>query len=1102
MRTPHIDKRSLEDVLQQLRERIPFYTPEWRAEEGEAATAVMRIFAHMYMGILHRLNRSPDKHFIAFLNMLGVKLIPARQAKAPITIHLSAGSAEPVLVPAGTQVAAPAEDGGQPIVFETEQSILAVPAQITDIFTVDPFADAVYQAPESFGSGRQPIPYGGTLLGATPAGSNRLLLPDTNGLNKGDLLLIEDAAFSEFAEIADVQTDTVLTLNPLEAHGAGTGVRREVTYELFNGCNKQEHVLFIGDPVLFDVTNDVVFELSISGNPAFESKRSELLRRINWHYWADTEQWIPLEAETADGIRLRKKDRSGFREHSINGMLSRWIRGTIPQAAALDFQDVRIHSISVHAASNVTSPDRGFANDVPLDITGMEGLYPFGRTPRLYDSFYLASRQVFSKKGATAYLSFNLTHHNPDGLPPEAVNAELSWEYWNGGGWLKLSGTFDNLHPGERKVELQFAVPSDMTETAVLGQKGYWIRARLIGGGFGHQEWDSESSVLKNRYILPILKEPALSFGSEPAAASPVKVLSLNNLAYRDLTPLLRVNQPVALFEPLADKHRSLYLGFDKSPVKGPISLYFSLLEQEYSEDNRPSLMWEYYGVRNGTGGWAKLDIQDETRHLTQSGCLVFVGPGDLAETELFGKRSFWIRAVNTDDKYQPSARKTSEAAIRMLPGGRQQGEDTCRCAPSSCTHRIDLFESAGGHADGIVRAPKVKGIYMNTTMAVQSESVKDEVPGSGHGSPSQAFTLARMPVYEESVFVNELGALSESERQELKNGGSYEVREEKDGDGMTTAFWVKWLPVELLMHSGPTDRHYEIDRTSGTVLFGDGKHGAMLPAGADNIRVSYRTGGGVKGNVGAGAVSMLRTSIAFVDRISNPEPATGGFDTERTEQAIERGPYRIRHRNRAVTAQDYEQLALEAAQGIARIKCLPNMNDAGLPESGWVTVVIVPHSGEPQPVPSARLRHQVESFLRQRASNLLSAPRHIKVIGPAYAEISVTADIVAESFESVPTVEKEAVRRLKAYLHPLTGGPDGKGWEFGSLPCLSEFYRILETVPHADHIERLRMTIRDPRSGKSVEVTPDRETGVNPLPHILLYSGEHHLVVNTAIVT
>ena len=120
-----------------------------------------------------------------------------------------------------------------------------------------------------------------------------------------------------------------------------------------------------------------------------------------------------------------------------------------------------------------------------------------------------------------------------------------------------------------------------------------------------------------------------------------------------------------------------------------------------------------------------------------------------------------------------------------------------------------------------------------------------------------------------------------------------------------------------------------------------------------------------------------------------------------------------------------------------------------------------------------------------------------MKVSGPAYVEVTVNADIYAESIDLAPQVEAAAVAALEAFLHPLTGGYAESGWEFGRLPCLSDFYGLLEAVPGMDHVENLRMTLSPVTPGgakaaASAVVSEDHPLDVVVPVYTLVYSGEH----------
>src|SRR5687767_4917691 len=104
---PPLDRRNLETILQEARALAPFYTTEWAAaEDTGAGAALLTILAGMFAGLLRRLNEMPQKNLIAFLNMLGVQLLPAQPARAPLTFVLSTGAQETARIPARSQAAA------------------------------------------------------------------------------------------------------------------------------------------------------------------------------------------------------------------------------------------------------------------------------------------------------------------------------------------------------------------------------------------------------------------------------------------------------------------------------------------------------------------------------------------------------------------------------------------------------------------------------------------------------------------------------------------------------------------------------------------------------------------------------------------------------------------------------------------------------------------------------------------------------------------------------------------------------------------------------------------------------------------------------------
>ena len=132
--------------------------------------------------------------------------------------------------------------------------------------------------------------------------------------------------------------------------------------------------------------------------------------------------------------------------------------------------------------------------------------------------------------------------------------------------------------------------------------------------------------------------------------------------------------------------------------------------------------------------------------------------------------------------------------------------------------------------------------------------------------------------------------------------------------------------------------------------------------AGAEIIARSYRFGGGAVGNAGPDTITALRSALPDVDSVTNVRPAAGGADAETLDEVKLRAPHDLRHRERAVTSEDFADLALKTP-GVAlqRAFALPltSANATTDPPTlvpntpGAVTVVILPENKNqetPQP--------------------------------------------------------------------------------------------------------------------------------------------------------
>ncbi|MFI9235511.1 baseplate J/gp47 family protein [Streptomyces sp. NPDC053079] len=149
----------------------------------------------------------------------------------------------------------------------------------------------------------------------------------------------------------------------------------------------------------------------------------------------------------------------------------------------------------------------------------------------------------------------------------------------------------------------------------------------------------------------------------------------------------------------------------------------------------------------------------------------------------------------------------------------------------------------------------------------------------------------------------------------------------------------AQWTYVASLAGSGPDDRHFTLDPRTGEAVFapvvagarGPRQHGAPLPAGAVVRIRRYLTGGGARGNVPARTITVLRTPLPYVSSVTNPAPAVGGTERESAAACATRLPLGAPVPERAVVPVDYEQLALAASAGMARIHHVPDVPEDAL---------------------------------------------------------------------------------------------------------------------------------------------------------------------------
>jgi predicted phage baseplate assembly protein len=543
--------------------------------------------------------------------------------------------------------------------------------------------------------------------------------------------------------------------------------------------------------------------------------------------------------------------------------------------------------------------------------------------------------------------------------------------------------------------------------------------------------------------------EPSVSFTTDRdipiRVPRLVHVLALHGTLFHDYEPALKTReQGLTVFSDLPQVGDALYFGFgnDLSAHTLALTLQCTNAEGAGINPNDPPLAWETWDESERRWLPTRRD-EDTTRGLNSDGVVILDTSTSSGFSVVDGRRAFWLRCrvTRTGDRgYIKSPRLLSVS-----------------------------IESLGGSGP-----------------ATHSFTVDAEELGTTDGTPAQLLELQTVPVLPR------------------RPGESLEVE-----DGVGT--FQPWVEVPDFGSSGPDDPHFVLDSATGAVEFGprirtaegqERQYGRVSPSGRRVRFSSYRSGGGIAGNVGADRLTLLKSSVPYVRSVTNHSAASGGTNAEDLEHAKWRAPNLLRSNERAVTPEDFEILACKASNGIARARCLAVRGDAvatadtPVAAPGVVRLQLVPtlsaHVAGPVTAEALelpeRVRSEVRAYLDER--RLLTCDLELE---PAiYSWVSILAQLRAHPNANRERIQTQATSTLYRYVHPTLGGPDGQGWPFGRELMAGELYPLLQQIEGVELVENITLQAVDSATRK----VGGAELRLSPQADGLLCSHEHRVTV------
>ncbi|MFK8024802.1 MAG: putative baseplate assembly protein [Ilumatobacter sp.] len=486
-----------------------------------------------------------------------------------------------------------------------------------------------------------------------------------------------------------------------------------------------------------------------------------------------------------------------------------------------------------------------------------------------------------------------------------------------------------------------------------------------------------------------------------------------------------------------------VYFGFKDSLANAVLRAEFEVADSEGLgiDPEKPPLIWESSPRAGGNAAWNRCQRigGDSTGGLNRSG---------------------WVD-IQIGEEHEPMMLQNGDESLYWVSVRVDlESRDIVSVYMTSPRLRAVAFTSIGG--------------TISAVNAWQPEQYEDL--GVSDGTPGQRFRLDRSVLGDDHSVSVQVG------------DGLWEQREDFSGVDDENA------------------RVFVVDEASGEIAFGPCVHQSVgppvqygaIPVEGAMVRARFHTGGGAEGNVGAGRITNLQTTIKGIDSVSNREPATGGVDAETLEEALQRAPTALRAGERAVTAADFERIVRDAARDVHMVTC----REPAEPDAPIRVLVIPKVTSNPaeRSIDDYALSRSLHDRIRDHLEPRRLVGTSVQVTTPYYVGLTVVLRVRPSSDSgSANRLRDTILRRLYDYIDPINGGERGNGLGFGAVideGLVRELTHHISGVGAILDVALFEVDLRNERPA------PQRALRIELPPDTLFLSYRHSVLFDTESAT
>ncbi|MFH1373537.1 MAG: baseplate J/gp47 family protein [bacterium] len=238
--------------------------------------------------------------------------------------------------------------------------------------------------------------------------------------------------------------------------------------------------------------------------------------------------------------------------------------------------------------------------------------------------------------------------------------------------------------------------------------------------------------------------------------------------------------------------------------------------------------------------------------------------------------------------------------------------------------------------------------------------------------------------------------------------------------------------------------------------------------------------------------ISKLKNGLPPIKSVKQPYASFGGAPEETDDAFATRVSERLRHKDRCITAWDYERIVLEAFPRIHKVKCIPHAREGAWLAPGNILLVVVPdlknkNAAAPlEPKVDADTISRITKYVQKRAGMQIS----VKVKNPDYQKVRLDFKVKFREGLEFNYYSNQLEKELIRFLSPWAYGGD-RDISFGGKVYKSVLLDFVGDLDYIDYVKDFKMYSYT--AGVSTSV--DRNEVQLETPDAILVSDDTHTI-------